>query len=194
MSKNIEITPDYVKSLHSFTDSFLCDLDDNIYNIYFTKLVFKQMQNNQNNKEKILFELKSDYNNINEEIKQKAKEIKDIYKNPRMIRYHLDKELLDFNLKLTLEYKNESQKPSSLKMVENHYHNSKLIWQFFNDFGFCIPNSDNSKDIIYKFNSHEFEELSKSKSSFEIKTDTFFFANDKLIIHNKTLFYFSKKK
>ena len=43
MSKNIEITPDYVKSLHSFTDSFLCDLDDNIYNIYFTRLVFKQM-------------------------------------------------------------------------------------------------------------------------------------------------------
>ena len=190
----MEITPDYVKSLHSFTDSFLCDLDDNIYNIYFTKLVFKQMQNNQNNKEKILFELKSDYNNINEEIKQKAKEIKDIYKNPRMIRYHLDKEILDFNLKLTLEYKNESQKPVSLKMIENHYHNNKLIWQFFNDFGFCIPNSNNWKDIIYKFNSHEFEELSKSKSTFEIKTDTFFFANNKLIIHNKTLFYFSKKK
>ena len=73
------------------------------------------------------------------------------------------------------------------------YHNNKLVGQFFNDFGFCIPNSNNSKDIIYKFNSHEFEELSKSKSSFEIKTDTFFFANDKLIIHNKTLFYFSKK-
>ena len=194
MSKNIKITPDYVKSLHSFTDSFLCDLDDNIYNIYFTKLVFKQMQNNQNNKEKILFELKSDYNNINEEIKQKAKEIKDIYKNPRMIRYHLDKEILDFNLKLTLEYKNESQKPVSLKMIENHYHNNKLIGQFFNDFGFCIPNSNNWKDIIYKFNSHEFEDLSKSKSTFEIKTDTFFFANNKLIIHNKTLFYFSKKK
>ena len=194
MSNGFEINPDYVKSLTSFTDSFLCDLDDNIFNIYFTKLIFKQIQNNSNKTEKLLFELKNDSNNnINEEIKQKSKEIKDIYKNPRMVRYHLDPDILDLNMKLTLEYKNEGKKPLSLKMIENHYHDNKLIMQFFHDFGFCIPHSVNQQDITYKFNSHEIDKLSKSKSSFEIKTDTFFFANEKLIIHNKTLFYFSKK-
>ena len=193
MSKNIEITPDYVKSLKSFTDTFLCNLDDNIYNLNFINFVLKSIHNFSNKKEEVIIELKIDSNNINEEIIKRSKEIKDIYKNPRMIRYHLKKDLLNSDLKLTLKFKNRSDIGYNLKMIENHYHDNELIGQIFHNFGFCIPNSENARDIIYKINSQNFKEISNISGPFEIKTDTFFFANDKLIIHNKTLFYFSQK-
>ena len=194
MSTSTGITQDYVKSLKSFTDSFLCELDENIYNFGFTKFVLKSIDSCLNIKEKVLFDLKIDSFNINEEIIKRSKEIKDIYKNPRMIRYHLTKDVLDNDMKLTLSYKNESKYGFFLKMIENHYYDNKLIEQICQDFGFCMPYSENERDIIYKKNSQGFKNISKISGSFEIKTDTFFFANDKLIIHNKTLFYFSQKE
>ena len=185
------INVEYVKSLTSFTDSFLCDLEDNIYNIKFTKLSIKSISYNNPKKQETILELNINSDDIDENIIKKSKEIKDIYKNPRMIRYHLRKDILDNDLKLTFEYKNDSKTGLMLRMIENHYYNNKQINQLNHYLGFCMPNSKNSQDIIYKLHSYKYEELIKTREPIEIKTDTFFFAGDKLIIHNKTLFYFS---
>ena len=191
MSNNFKITQDYVKSLSSFTDKFLCEIDDNKF-IKFTNMSLKTIFYNQLKKDYLRLELNFDANKINEEIIQKSKEIKDIYKNPRMIRYHLRKDILDNDLKLCLKYKNESNIGFILKMIEKHYFQNEVIYSIEYNLGFCMPNSTNQQEIIYKFNS--LKEINNIKGPFEIKTDTFFFANDNLIIHNKTLFYFSQIK
>ena len=114
------INVEYVKSLTSFTDSFLCDLEDNIYNIKFTKLSIKSISYNNPKKQETILELNINSDDIDENIIKKSKEIKDIYKNPRMIRYHLRKDILDNDLKLTFEYKNDSKTGLMLRMIENH--------------------------------------------------------------------------
>ena len=120
MSNNSLINVEYVKSLTSFTDTFLCDLEDNIYNIKFQKFSIKSISNSYNKNEETILELNINSDNIDEKIIKKSKEIKDIYKNPRMIRYHLRKAILDNDLKLTFEYKNNSQSGLMLRMIENH--------------------------------------------------------------------------
>ena len=154
-------------------------------------MVLKSMNRNKSGKEKTILDLNINSDNIDEQIIKNSEEIKDIYKNPRMIRYHSKRRIIENDLKLIIKYKSINENKIFLKMFENHYYNNKLICHISKDLGLCIPYSANSQEIIYNFNLEEIEKIN-TKEPFIIKTDTFFFANDKLIIHNKTLFYFSK--
>ncbi len=95
MEEKIKITPDYVKSLQSFTPKFLCSIEDNTYKIKFTNLIVKDFDSKE-----ILIEYinnsKKTINDLDEEELKKIKEIeeKDIYKSPRMIKYHLSSNIL----------------------------------------------------------------------------------------------------
>lgn len=53
-------------------------------------------------------------------------------------------------------------------------------------FGFCIPNSLNTCEHIYEFpllDSDLCEEM--IKNPFETRSDSFYFVDDRLIMHNK---------
>ena len=74
-------------------------------------------------------------------------------------------------------------------MVERHYFRGKVIRSYEFKFGFIIPNSNNSWEFIYDMPAlSEEEELEIIEAPWEVKSDSFFFADDKLIIHNRAIY------
>ncbi len=71
-------------------------------------------------------------------------------------------------------------------MVERHYFREKVIRSYEFPFGFLIPGSENSWEFIYDMpDLTEAEKKDIIASPWEVKSDTFFFAENKLIIHNR---------
>ncbi|ORZ31720.1 delta subunit of GMP phosphodiesterase [Catenaria anguillulae PL171] len=76
-------------------------------------------------------------------------------------------------------------------MIERHYVGSKLIKSFDFDFGFCIPGSLNTWEIIYTvplLDKRMRKEMLATPGA--TKVDSFFFAEGQLIMHNKACFTF----
>ncbi|VDK28365.1 unnamed protein product [Gongylonema pulchrum] len=71
-------------------------------------------------------------------------------------------------------------------MIERHFFRDRLLKSFDFEFGFCIPNSKNTCEHIY-----DFPKLSESlinemiSSPYETRSDSFYFVEDRLIMHNK---------
>ena len=81
---------------------------------------------------------------------------------------------------------------NKLIMIERHYLKEKLIREYEFSFGFCMPKSKNSAEFIYDL--PEFSEDDKEvllKEPWVVKSDTFFFADGKLIIHNKAAYNYT---
>jgi hypothetical protein len=71
-------------------------------------------------------------------------------------------------------------------MVERHYFRGKVIRSYDFKFGFVIPDSLNSWEFIYDLPELEDEEkMEIINAPWEVKSDSFFFAEGKLIIHNR---------
>ena len=71
-------------------------------------------------------------------------------------------------------------------MVERHYFKGKVIRSYEFKFGFVIPNSTNSWEFIYDLPElSEEEEQEIIQAPWEVKSDSYFFAEGKLIIHNR---------
>ena len=71
-------------------------------------------------------------------------------------------------------------------MVERHYFRGRVIRDYSFHFGFVIPNSTNSWEFQYEMPPLSPEELQEIVSApWEVKSDSFFFAEGRLIIHNR---------
>jgi hypothetical protein len=90
-------------------------------------------------------------------------------------------------------------------MIERHYFGEKLLKNFDFNFGFCVPNSRNTVEHIYEFpvldkNESMFIQVFSTvffllvfffkvknmiASPYMTKSDTFYFVDNKLIMHNK---------
>ena len=74
-------------------------------------------------------------------------------------------------------------------MVERHYFRGKVIRSYDFTFGFVIPNSTNSWEFIYDLPALSDADMKDIiESPWEVKSDSFFFANDELIIHNRAIY------
>ena len=71
-------------------------------------------------------------------------------------------------------------------MIEKHYYGSQLIKNYDFTFGFCIPDTMNTWDASYDVPPLK-EELLEDMINNPYKTtsDTFYFVDDVLIMHNK---------
>ena len=77
----------------------------------------------------------------------------------------------------------------SLEMVERHYIRGKVIRSYDFTFGFIIPNSANTWEFIYDLPALSQEEMAEIIAApWEVKSDSFFFAEGKLIIHNRAIY------
>ena len=71
-------------------------------------------------------------------------------------------------------------------MIERHYFKDELARSYDFNFGFCIPMSVNSWEAIY-----DMPELTKEReeeilaSPFEMRSDSFYYVGDTLVMHNK---------
>ena len=199
-----EITPDVVRNYKQFTPKFLCGLDANIYNIQFKRFRIRDMESDF-----VLFDVgdDSDVNNKDEtkkseeeekakkeaEEKAKKEEEEDIYKSPRMIRYHLGPDFLDLkNLGSSLTFTVGDKAVKDFLMIERHYFNDILIKSFEFKFDFCIPNSVNTWESIYTIPEIDPEIKRKMIAEpWHTKSDSFYFVGDKLIMHNKAIYNYA---
>ena len=87
---------------------------------------------------------------------------------------------------LRVEFTVGDKPVSNFRMIERHYFRERLLKNFDFDFGFCIPSSRNTCEHIY-----EFPQLSEDvirlmiENPYETRSDSFYFVDNKLIMHNK---------
>jgi hypothetical protein len=181
--ENEKITIEYIKSLNTFTNKFLCQLKDNIYNIKFREFSVRDLDSGY-----ILFEVNEDEN-----IENNAEIEEDINDTSRCMRYHLGAEFLDLrNIGTSLTFSVGDKPVRNLIMIERHYFKNKLIKSFEFKFDFCIPNTINNWETIY--NLPEIDEETKQdmiESVWETKSDSFYFVDNKLIMHHKAEYNYS---
>jgi len=108
-----------------------------------------------------------------------------------VIQYPFGRAFLDIQkVALYLEFTILGDQPiNELIMMENHYFKGKLLRTFEFKFGFCMPNSTNSTEFFYelpKLTEEEKDEM--SANPFESISDSFFFADGNLIVHNKATY------
>ena len=76
-----------------------------------------------------------------------------------------------------------------MEMVERHYFRGKVIRSYNFKFGFVIPGSTNSWEFIYDLPELTEQEMNEIiEAPWEVKSDSFFFADGKLIIHNRAIY------
>ena len=71
-------------------------------------------------------------------------------------------------------------------LVEKHFFRGQILKEFEFKFPFCVPNSTNQWQYVYDLPvlSPEMQE-EMVNAPFETHSDSFFFAEGKLIVHNK---------
>ena len=108
----------------------------------------------------------------------------------RVIKYHLGPDFLKLKMVgLTLNFGIGPKEIKNLEMVERHYFRGKVIRSYDFKFGFVIPNSTNSWEFIYDLPELSYEEeMEIIDAPWEVKSDSFFFANGELIIHNRAIY------
>ena len=185
-----EITPDVVRSYTQFTPKFLCGLDANIYNIKFKRFKVRDIESDF-----VLFDVSDDSNENDTEAQtqQTENEETDIYKSPRLIRYHLGPDFLDLkNLGSSLTFSVGDKPVKDFLMIERHYFNEKLIKSFEFKFDFCIPNSVNTWESIYTIPEID-PELKKQmiEEPWHTRSDSFYFVGEQLIMHNKAIYNYA---
>ena len=90
---------------------------------------------------------------------------------------------------LTLNFSIGEQPIKNMEMVERHYFRGKVIRSYSFKFGFVIPNSTNSWEFIYDLPELTADEMREIiQAPWEVKSDSFFFAEGKLIIHNRAIY------
>ncbi|KAE8287348.1 Protein unc-119-like protein A [Larimichthys crocea] len=171
------ITPEDVLGLQKITENYLCSPDENIYNIDFTRFKIRDMETGT-----VLFEITKPPST------DKAGEKKDVDPNAgRFVRYQFTPAFLRLRqVGATVEFTVGDMPIENFRMIERHYFREKLLKSFDFEFGFCMPSSKNTCEHIY-----EFPPLSENSiremilHPYETQSDSFYFVDNKLVMHNK---------
>ncbi|RXN10689.1 unc-119 -like protein [Labeo rohita] len=81
---------------------------------------------------------------------------------------------------------------NNFRMIERHYFREQLLKSFDFEFGFCIPSSKNTCEHIYEFPPLS-EDLIREMilHPYETQSDSFYFVDNKLVMHNKADYSYS---
>ncbi|TEA35905.1 protein unc-119 homolog B [Sagmatias obliquidens] len=179
------IRPEHVLRLSRVTENYLCKPEDNVYSIDFTRFKIRDLETGT-----VLFEIAkpcvSDQEEEEEEAAAAAGGDVDVSAG-RFVRYQFTPAFLRLRtVGATVEFTVGDKPVSNFRMIERHYFRERLLKNFDFDFGFCIPSSRNTCEHIY-----EFPQLSEDvirlmiENPYETRSDSFYFVDNKLIMHNK---------
>jgi len=171
------ITVDDVLSLEQPTDLFLCKPSDNIYGIEFTAFKLRDMDHNVT-----LFEIAKPED---VEFEEGADDRED--PTGRFVPYVFPPDFLRLrNVGATVTFKVGDKPVKNFTMVERHFFKGKLLKSFSFSFPFCIPDSSNTCEHIYEFPALTEAELQEMVAApGETKSDSFYFVDDRLVMHHK---------
>ncbi|XP_038133308.1 protein unc-119 homolog A [Cyprinodon tularosa] len=176
------VTPQLVLQLNSYTEGYLCLLEDNIYNVNFSRFKIRDLDSGA-----VILDIK----------KNGPTEIQDMidYDTSRFIQYHFSPAFLTLReIGATLEFTVGSKALNHFRLIERHFFRNLLLKTFDFEIGFCIPHSRNTCEHIYCLHDLEpniVEEM--IASPFETRSDSFYFVNNRLIMHHKAEYSFSPR-
>ncbi|XP_056462142.1 protein unc-119 homolog B-like [Gadus chalcogrammus] len=172
-----QITADEVLGLRVATRGYLCKPEENVYNIDFVRFKIRDLETGT-----VLFEIAKP---PNMEEDQEGRDV-DLSAG-RFVRYQFTPAFLRLRtVGATVEFTVGSRPLNNFRMIERHYFREHLLKSFDFDFGFCIPNSRNTCEHIY-----EFPQLSEAlvrqmvECPYETRSDSFYFVDNRLVMHNK---------
>ncbi|XP_045152646.1 protein unc-119 homolog B [Echinops telfairi] len=169
-----------VPSIAPLCTDYLCKPEDNVYSIDFTRFKIRDLETGT-----VLFEIAKPCVADQEDDDEEGGDV-DISAG-RFVRYQFTPAFLRLRtVGATVEFTVGDKPVSNFRMIERHYFRERLLKNFDFDFGFCIPSSRNSCEHIY-----EFPQLSEDvirlmiEHPYETRSDSFYFVDNKLIMHNK---------
>jgi hypothetical protein len=170
------VTPDSVLALTSATDDFLCPLSANEFGIEFVYFKVRDLDSGI-----LLFEVRKEADDPipdESQIDEAAS---------RTIRYHFGPEFLNLRtIGTTLEFTVGPQPARNFRMIERHYFGDRLLKNFDFTLNFCMPNSKNSWEVIYEVPELPMDLMNEMIAApWGTKSDSFYFVEDQLIMHNK---------
>jgi hypothetical protein len=179
------ITPADCLQLQQPTNRFLCSLSANSYGIEFLKFTIRDIETNS-----VVFEVERERGDI----PPPGSLTPEMENAARSIRYNFNRTFLDYKtVGAKLVFAVGQQPLPNFRMIERHYFKDRLIKSFDFTFGFCIPNSTNSWEAIYdmpKLSEEEKQDI--IANPYQTKSDSFYFVNDVLVMHNKAEYSYSK--
>ncbi|KAM6965261.1 protein unc-119 homolog B [Aplochiton taeniatus] len=178
LGKNI--TPDHVLGLNSITQDYLCKPEDNAYTIDFTRFKIRDLETGT-----VLFEIAKPPDFDPEEDYQESSDVDT--SAGRFVRYQFTSAFLKLRtVGATVEFTVGDKPVNNFRMIERHYFQGRLLKNFDFDFGFCIPNSCNTCEHIYEFPQLPDDIICLMvENPYETRSDSFYFVDHKLIMHNK---------
>jgi len=182
-----KVTPEDVLALKEITDTYLCSPEANVFGIDFTRFKIRDMDTNT-----VLFEIAKPPNlegsvNVGDTTDPNA---------GRFVRYHFTPEFLRLQkVGATVDFSIGSQPIKDFRMIERHFFRNKMLKSFDFDFGFCIPDSKNTVEHIYDFPKLDAETIKQMVANpFETKSDSFYFVDGRLVMHNKADYSYNNTK
>ncbi|XP_060580916.1 protein unc-119 homolog B-like [Ruditapes philippinarum] len=180
LMKKDTICPDDVLRLNRITEDYLCPPEANIYGIDFTRFKLRDMDS-----QTVLFEVAKPPPSDNGEFEFDQDEM-----DPnagRFVRYQFTPQFLKLKtVGATVEFVVGDQPVNKFRMIEKHYFKDRILKCFDFEFGFCIPHSRNTVEHIYEFPQLDQDEIREMiECPYETRSDSYYFVEDKLIMHNK---------
>ncbi|KAM9789044.1 protein unc-119 homolog B-like [Neosynchiropus ocellatus] len=174
------ISPEDVLGLQKVTENYLCRPEENVYDIDFTRFKIRDLETST-----VLFEIAKPPN-----AGQSAsyKDRRDIDPNAgRFVRYQFTPAFLRLRqVGATVEFSVGDMPIDNFRMIERHYFRERLLKSFDFEFGFCMPSSRNTCEHIYEFPPLSEDVIREMiLHPYETQSDSFYFVDNKLVMHNK---------
>jgi len=185
------VTPEDVNKFTKPTASFLCGLDANVYGIDFVSFIIKDYDT-----KRVIFKVDKDDATASPAISSMAHDGDFNPDSLRTIDYNFDADVLSLpRVSTMLRFTVANNEVHKFRMIERHYFKSGLIKSFDFTFPFCMPNSSNVWESEYELPPMDSELIDDIvKNPLAVKSDSFYFVDGELIMHNKARYrYFYSK-
>lgn len=181
------IKPDDVLKFKKPTKSFLCELEDNTYGINFVSFEIKDYDT-----KRTIFKVDQDTAAANALPANFSADPDSM----RKIDYNFEASVLGLpRVSTILRFTVGDQPVRNFRMVERHYFENILLKSFDFTFPFCIPNSSNEWESEYELPPIKADLIDRIvKNPYKVESDSFYFVDGALIMHNKARYrYFYTK-
>jgi hypothetical protein len=179
------VTPDYARSLTAPTSEFLCPIIANDKDIDFVGFRVRSLDEGN---AKVLF-------NVERPEGMPRQPIESLDDTSRFIRYHFGPEFLDIRTVGThLEFTVGDEPLHDFLMIERHYFRDVLINSYEFTMPFVIPGTRNTWEMIYSTPLWTDEwKAALISAPWETRSDSFFFVDGRLVMHNRAEYNYSPK-